>query len=177
MRLGRSRSTAPAVALPEVAELVTLRLAEGARLPARVLESGSESLLVAITVPARPFTAAQLEGMVLESADGRGRLVLRGSFTVEDPEGRELVRMTAARSVEVLQQREYVRIRSSRPLLVYSARDRNQIQSFTVDVSGGGLLLAGPDTLQLGEEVTFRLTPRDATRSSSPRSAISTGAG
>jgi c-di-GMP-binding flagellar brake protein YcgR len=33
-----------------------------------------------------------------------------------------------------------------------------QMQSFTVDVSGGGLLLAGPDTLAVGEELTFRLT-------------------
>lgn len=51
-----------------------------------------------------------------------------------------------------------MRIKSSRPVLVYSARDRNQVQSFTVDVSGGGLLLAGPDTLRIGEQVTFRLT-------------------
>jgi c-di-GMP-binding flagellar brake protein YcgR len=33
-----------------------------------------------------------------------------------------------------------------------------KIQSFTVDLSGGGLLLAGPDTLQIGERIEFRLT-------------------
>jgi c-di-GMP-binding flagellar brake protein YcgR len=43
-------------------------------------------------------------------------------------------------------------------VLVYSAREGTRIQSFTVDVSGGGLLLAGPDTLGVGEELTFQLT-------------------
>ncbi|HEY0517552.1 MAG TPA: PilZ domain-containing protein [Solirubrobacteraceae bacterium] len=66
--------------------------------------------------------------------------------------------MRPPHSTEQPQERAYVRIKSSRPVLVYSARDRNQVQSFTVDVSGGGLLLAGPDTLRIGEQVTFRLT-------------------
>jgi c-di-GMP-binding flagellar brake protein YcgR len=43
-------------------------------------------------------------------------------------------------------------------VLVYSGRDLLQIQSYTVDVSGGGFLLAGPDTLMLGEEVQFQLS-------------------
>ncbi|MHB8532161.1 MAG: PilZ domain-containing protein [Solirubrobacteraceae bacterium] len=158
MRIGRSRSPAETPALPEISEQVVLRLPDGARLPARVLERGEDSLLVALTVPARPLTAAQLEGVVLECSSERGRCQLRGVYVMEDPEAVELVRMTSLRSVELLQEREYVRIKSSRPALVYSARDRNQVQSFTVDVSGGGLLLAGPDTLQVGEQVQFRLT-------------------
>jgi hypothetical protein len=159
MRIGRSRSAAQEqVALPEVSELVTLRLQDGGRLPARVLERGADSLLVAITVPARAFGPAQLEEMVLECITPRGRVTLRGTFSMEDPKGNELVRVHAPRSVELLQEREYVRIKSARPVLVYSARDTHQVQSFTVDVSGGGLLLAGPDTLAVGEEVNFRLT-------------------
>jgi c-di-GMP-binding flagellar brake protein YcgR len=43
-------------------------------------------------------------------------------------------------------------------VLVYSAREHSQVQSFTVDVSGGGLLLAGPDSLAIGDELSFRLT-------------------
>jgi c-di-GMP-binding flagellar brake protein YcgR len=35
---------------------------------------------------------------------------------------------------------------------------REKIQSYTVDLSGGGLLLAGPDTLQIGERVEFRIS-------------------
>ncbi|HEY2202256.1 MAG TPA: PilZ domain-containing protein, partial [Solirubrobacteraceae bacterium] len=66
--------------------------------------------------------------------------------------------LSAPRSLEVLQEREYVRIRSARPVLVYAAHDGMRVQSFTVDVSGGGLLLAGPDTLRVGHELTFQLT-------------------
>ena len=158
MKLGRSRSTPVKLTLPEVSEQVIVRLPDGVGLPARVLEHGPDSLLIAITVPARPFSADQLEQMVLESAGARGRMVLRGSFQMDDPARAEVLRMTSPRSVETLQQREYVRIKSARPVLVYSGRDREQMQSFTVDVSGGGLLLAGPDTLPVGAELQFRLT-------------------
>jgi c-di-GMP-binding flagellar brake protein YcgR len=42
-------------------------------------------------------------------------------------------------------------------VVVYAGSNRMEVPSFTVDVSGGGLLLAGPDTLEVGEEVEFRL--------------------
>jgi c-di-GMP-binding flagellar brake protein YcgR len=58
----------------------------------------------------------------------------------------------------VLQEREFVRIKSARPVLVYAGGDSLQIRSYTVDISGGGFLLAGPDTLKIGEEVKFQLT-------------------
>ncbi len=66
--------------------------------------------------------------------------------------------MDAPRSVEVLQEREYVRINAARPVLVYAGSDLLEIQSYTVDLSGGGFLLAGPDTLQIGEELSFQLS-------------------
>ena len=47
---------------------------------------------------------------------------------------------------------------SARPVLVYCGEDQKPISSYTVDVSGGGLLLAGPDTLQVEERISFRLT-------------------
>ena len=32
------------------------------------------------------------------------------------------------------------------------------MRSYSVDLSGGGMLLAGPSTLKIGERVDFRLT-------------------
>jgi hypothetical protein len=159
MRLGRSKppEKQPFV-LPGVSESVVLNVGGTGRIPARVLESAADSLLVAITVPTRALTAAQLGGMVLEYSSNRGRVRLGGNFAMAQPGDPDLVRIDSPRSVEVLQEREYVRIKSARPVLVYSSQENSQIQSFTVDVSGGGLLLAGPDTLQIGEQVTFRLT-------------------
>ncbi len=148
-------SPAP-VELPEVGESVTLVVGAG-RIPARVIERTAEELTVAITVRARPLDAKQLNGLVVERASERGRTRLTG-VVAQDPADPEVVRLRDPRSLELLQQREYVRIRSARPALVFSARNHSQVQSFTVDVSGGGLLLAGPDSLAVGDELTFRLT-------------------
>jgi c-di-GMP-binding flagellar brake protein YcgR len=43
-------------------------------------------------------------------------------------------------------------------VIVYGSGSAGQHQSFTVDLSGGGFLLAGPDTLEIGEDITFRIT-------------------
>jgi c-di-GMP-binding flagellar brake protein YcgR len=58
----------------------------------------------------------------------------------------------------VPQRRSYARVETGRSVIVYRGRDAEQLQSSTVDLSGGGLLLDGADTLSIGEEVEFRLT-------------------
>jgi hypothetical protein len=159
MKLGRAKNPSPGpIVLPDAHEVVSLNLGGGGRVPARVLERGDNTLLVAITVPTRPLSPAQLASLIIEYTGNRGRVRLQGTCVMEDPNDRDLVRINSPRSVEVLQEREYVRIRSARPVLVYSAREQQQVQSYTVDVSGGGLLLAGPETLRVGEQVKFRLT-------------------
>jgi c-di-GMP-binding flagellar brake protein YcgR len=160
MRLGRSKSQAPAAALslPERSENVLLTTRQGGRIPARVVERGDDSLLVAITVPTGELAAAQLQDMILEYASPRGRTTLHGTFAVEDPSEPDVLRMSSPRSVEVLQERNFVRIEAARPVVVYGGAERPKIESFTVDISGGGLLLAGPDTLVIGEDVRFQLS-------------------
>jgi hypothetical protein len=159
VKLGRAKHQAQgAIVLPEVHDVVSLNLGGGGHVPGRVLERGEDTLLIAITVPTRPLSTAQMDDMIIEYTGSRGRVRLRGSCLMEDPNDSDLVRINSPRSVEVLQEREYVRIRSARPVLVYSALEQQQVQSYTVDVSGGGLLLAGPETLRVGEQVKFRLT-------------------
>jgi hypothetical protein len=159
VRLGKHKGSAQQpVALPQVSDTVTLCLGGGAQIPARVLECGADGLLVAITVPTRPMSPGQLQELVLESVGPRGRIRLRGTVVSQDASEPDLVRIESPRAVEMLQEREYVRISSARPVVVLGASARDQWQSFTVDVSGGGLLLAGPDTLRVGEQVSFRLT-------------------
>jgi hypothetical protein len=159
MRLGRGKPDASKpVALPGHGDLLTLAMTSGERLPARVLERGVNTLLMAITVATQPFSDGQLEGLVVEFTAPHGRVRLQGSVKLEDPAEPDVLRMDAPRSVEVLQEREYVRINAARPVLVYAGSDLLEIQSYTVDLSGGGFLLAGPDTLQIGEEVSFQLS-------------------
>jgi c-di-GMP-binding flagellar brake protein YcgR len=58
----------------------------------------------------------------------------------------------------VSQRREFVRLKGKRPVLMYIGRDRQPIRSYAVDLAGGGLLLAGPDVLRIGEQIEFQLT-------------------
>ena len=163
--------------------------------PARVLESTVQSLQVAILVPTRAFGARELEELVVEYPAARGRVHLTGTAVIEDPHEPDLIRVQGPLTAEVLQERDFVRVSSARPVLVYMGSGSEKIQSFTVDLSGGGLLLAGPDTLQIGERIEFRLTvaqdappikgvgtvvridSKGGAESASPRSPRPTGAG
>ncbi len=159
MKFGRSAPAKSApVTLPGRSQTVTLAPPGRETVPARVLESAPDALLVAIMVPTEPFTYGQLEGMVLEFTASHGRVRLTGTASLEDPSQPDVLRLDGPRSIEVLQEREYVRIKSARPAVVYGPPDQIPVQSYTVDLSGGGFLLAGPDSLKLGDEVQFQLT-------------------
>jgi PilZ domain len=159
MKLGRGKADASKpIALPGHGDPLMLAMASGERLPARVLERGVNTLLLAITVVTGPLSQSELEGLVVEFTAPHGRVRLQGPVTLENPAEPDVLRMDAPRSIEVLQEREYVRINAARPVLVYAGRDMPEIQSYTVDLSGGGFLLAGPDTLQVDDEISFELS-------------------
>lgn len=159
MKLGRGHAEkSKPVALPERSQTVTLVPAGGKGLPGRVLECAPDTVLVAIMVPVEPLGYRQLDGLVLEFVAPQGRVRLTGTASIENPAEPDVVRIDGPRSIEVLQEREYVRIKSARPALVYGGPDKLPMQSYTVDVSGGGFLLAGPDSLKIGDAVQFQLT-------------------
>jgi hypothetical protein len=158
MKLRREKTEASKpIVLPAPAETVVVSTSAGGHIPARVTARGANSLTVAIMVPIKPFSRSELDALVIEYSDARGRVRLRGTASIEDPNEPDLLHIEDPRSIEVLQQREFVRIESARPVLVYAGRDALEVQSYTVDLSGGGFLLAGPDSLKVGDEVKFRL--------------------
>ena len=159
MKLRRAKTVGSSkpIALPGRSASVILTTPSGEKFPARVLERGMNTLLVAITVPVKALSERDLQGLVLEYV-ANGRVRLHGSARIENPAEPDVLRIDEPRSIEVLQEREYVRIKAARPVLVYAGADHPQVQSYTVDLSGGGFLLAGPDTLKIGEEVSFQLT-------------------
>ena len=158
MKFGRGTDQkSKPVALPDHGQTVTLVPRGGEAISARVLERAADSLLVAIMVPIGPLSHRELDGMVLEFVAPQGRVRLSGTTTIEDPSDPDVLRIESPRSIEVLQEREYVRVKVSRPAVVSSRRDPNPIESFTIDLSGGGFLLAGPATLKIGDEVRFQL--------------------
>jgi hypothetical protein len=156
MKLRRAKSDSEEIALPERSDAVIVVRQSGERVQARVAEREGSDLLVALMFrPERPLGASDLDGLLLEFTNPRGRIRLRGTVTLED---RELVRFRDVGTVEQVQQREFVRVQSTRPVVVVSGGSHGSIQTFSVDVSGGGMLLAGPGTLRIGEQIQFRLT-------------------
>ncbi|HTU79825.1 MAG TPA: PilZ domain-containing protein [Solirubrobacteraceae bacterium] len=159
MKFGRDKTAKPpatTVELPERSDTVTLVPLSGARIPARVMESEEGMLQVAIMVPIEPLSAAQLQALVIEFQGPNGRVHLTGTAST-DPSDPDVLHIEQPRSIDVVQEREYVRIKSARPALVFGGPELIQINGCTVDISGGGFLLAGADALKIGDQVHFQL--------------------
>jgi len=147
MKLMRSKSRADTELppLPARADVVTIVRPSGERLQARVAESTADSLLVALMFRAeRPLESGRLDQLVLEFTNDRGRVRVEGKVALEDS--------------ELLRFRELHSLESTRPVTVTAGSSQGSIQTFSVDVSGGGMLLAGPSTLKIGERVRFRFS-------------------
>jgi hypothetical protein len=154
--LRRNSAEKDALKLPKRGATVTLVRASGERIQARVDEREDDSLLVGVMFRTeQELREGSLDDIVLEYASHRGRVRVRGTVTLQD---RDLLRFRELCSVEVLQEREYVRVKATRPVMVCTGGSQGTVQSYSVDLSGGGMLLAGPSTLKIGEQVQFRLT-------------------
>jgi hypothetical protein len=140
-------------ALPEPPHEVMVTLADGERLPARFTEG--EELLILVMVPVRQsFSAEQLREVVVEVVAKQGLIQLAGSATLE---ASDLLRFTIEYSLGIQQRREYVRVRTSRPVLVRSSGGMAPVESASLDLSGGGMLLGGLEHLRVGARIDFRL--------------------
>jgi hypothetical protein len=158
VRLKRQKAEARGpLVLPAAGDDVILSTSAGGRIPARVTACGPSSLTVAIMVPSKPLSDSQLAALVVDYSDARGRVRLRGAAVVENPDEPDLLRIDDPRSIEILQQREFVRVQTARPVALSAPRDGLRIDTYTVDLSGSGFLLAGPDSLKVGCEISFRL--------------------
>ena len=90
----------------------------------------------------------------MERFSKRGLVRLSGEVSMLD-NGR--LRFAVHDVVEVEQRRSFVRVRVSRPVSLMRASNGQVSYSFALDLSGGGLPLAGPDALIPGEKISFRL--------------------
>lgn len=66
------------------------------------------------------------------------------------------------------QRREYVRVRTTRPVLVSWGAGSSQARTHSVDISGRGILLTGPERLRVGDTVELQIA---ITESGSPIAA------
>jgi hypothetical protein len=100
--------------------------------------------------PLTPGTAA-----TLEVADHRGLHRLTGVVN-PDPDYSDVVNLRFEGPMENIQRREHVRVDAHAPVAVMRF-GHPPIDTYTENVSGSGLLLAGPEDLEVGEEVQLRI--------------------
>lgn len=144
------------VELPSRQHPVTVAMPSGERLPGRVAESEKDELLVMLMVPlGEPLSDAQLRQIVIELSGSKGLMRLTGEAVAED---RDLLRFRDLHALDVKQRREYVRVKAARTVLVTLQGGGSSIESCSVDISGGGMLLGGLDYVNAGEKISFRLT-------------------
>ncbi len=161
MRLGplKSREAKGPIVLPPRRSDVILSTNSGGRIPARVHRAGPDFC----RRDHRPRQAAQRQSARRRSCSNTRASAAACACTARRS------RWTASRARSAAHRRLPARSRccssvstcASSPLARCSISTHTttvQIQSFTVDLSGGGFLLAGPDTLKVGHEVGFRLT-------------------
>ena len=150
--------------LPEMRQDVVITLPDRTQYRGRVSKvTDAEIVVVLMLVDRRdPLTLGDASPMVVEFPAPRGLVRLEGRGTVAT---HDLVRFHHEGAVDIVQRRDFVRVRVVRPLAVARLGEDGMpgewVEALTVNVSGNGLLASGPDTLAVGDEVAFRLTPND----------------
>jgi hypothetical protein len=132
----------------------TLTTPAGAELPVRTFERGEEVVLVVLVNMDDEHVSETVESARLEYTSRRGLIKLRGEAVFEDP---SLVRFRPNGDAEVLQRRDFVRVHTPHPVTVESADDGRR-RVHTVDLSGGGMLLADDETLDVDQSIRFAIS-------------------
>ncbi len=127
----------------------------GAQLPVRTYGQGEDVVLVVLSDIDDSLLAEQLEPALLEYTSTRGVVRMKGEAVFEQ---RSLVRFHVRGDTEVIQRREFVRVHTPQQVLLGDPpRDEDVPPAHTVDLSGGGMLLAGAENLRVGDAVRFRM--------------------
>jgi PilZ domain len=96
--------------------------------------------------------------MTLQIAAARDRARPRAESSAPGSRSGVDPRLASARAPDPTQQRENVRVAVQCPVIAYVGAKRSRVQTFTIDVSAGGLLVSGLEMLGEGEPFEFQLT-------------------
>jgi PilZ domain-containing protein len=138
-----------------------LRTASGEHWPVRVAGPEGEDLMLVLLVepdpadPKRPkLKGKPADPLTLEFTSDYGVARFCGEVVLEE---RDLIRFRIRDAPEVVQRREFVRVRSPQPVVLAVTGTTTIGSAYAVDVSGGGMLLSGAETLLLNDKIRFRL--------------------
>ena len=136
-----------------------LRARDGIDWPVQISRrDGDELMLVLLAksdgVELSSGHTAPSEPLVLECTSDHGVVRFPGDAQLEEP---DLVRFRVRDVPQIEQRREYVRVRAPRQVVLAVSGTGTIDSAYSLDLSGGGMLLSGPDTLQLDDHIRFRL--------------------
>jgi PilZ domain len=129
----------------------TLTTPAGEALPVRTFERGEEVVLVVLVNVEGDRESEPVDSADLEYTSRRGLVKLHGEAVFED---RSLIRFRPHGDAEILQRRDFVRVHTPHPVTLES-EEEGAYRAHTVDLSGGGMLLADADTLAVGQTIGF----------------------
>jgi hypothetical protein len=132
-----------------------LRTPSGEQLPVKVFERGHALIVVLMTLPAGEL---HREPLSLEYSSARGLVRFEG---VPKIVARDTVSFRLHEAPEVLQRREFVRVDAAHSVVLISEADDSVLSGHAIEVSGGGMLLTGPEALGLDAVVRFTLNLGD----------------
>ncbi|HKG04210.1 MAG TPA: PilZ domain-containing protein [Conexibacter sp.] len=150
--------------LPELRQDVVITLPDLQQYRGRVSKVTDHEIAVVLMLVDRrdPLALGDASPMVIEYPAPRGLVRLEGRGTVAT---HDLVRFHHEGAVDIVQRRDFVRVRVVRPLALAPVGEDGMpgewVDALTVNVSGNGLLATGPETISVGDEVAFRLTPNE----------------
>jgi hypothetical protein len=149
---------APTAPAPPVATgtHVNLRLPHIGALPATVERSEPGVLVVVLAVPDSRVARLGGQEASVESTTARG--IQRFSGTLQlTPNRPDLVRVVVQGEAERIQRREWARIEAVVPISVQAVDEPIGGRTNTLNVSGGGVLVADPWRMPLGLDVRIEL--------------------
>ena len=132
----------------------TLTTPTGEEVPVRTFERGEEVVLVVLVNLDDERESDSVDAARLEYTSRRGLIKLRGEAVFEDP---SLIRFHPDGDAEVLQRRDFVRVHTPHTVTVESETEGRR-RVHTVDLSGGGMLLADDETLGVDQTIRFAIS-------------------
>lgn len=123
--------------------------------PVRVFERSRDALMLVVLLDADTGQPPEaVDPLQLEYSSAQGLVRLEGRAEMEE---RDLIRFRPDGPAEVLQRREFVRIDTAQPVLLAGTDDGTPISAHAIDLSGGGMLIQGRETLEEGQRIRFTL--------------------
>jgi PilZ domain len=129
-----------------------LTTAAGDHVPVRVFERTGQELMVILMVA--PEGRVDGDDLLLEYTSARGLVRLHGDATLE---GHDQVCFRVRDEPSVVQRREFVRVEASQPVVLIGEEAGSALSAHAIELSGGGMLLAGSAALPLDASVRFTL--------------------